>query len=351
MVRDGRQIGGACARQVARGVLVLLLGMAGLGADCVDTSSAGDAGQPPATQDVGGASDAGAGSCRGVATADVCRQRSGCQWLTATCDGGRVVGGCFAGSGWVDADFDCSERSDAGGAGKDAGTAGCGAVSDEATCQGRDACRWWTARCGDQIVDARCIDRDISPESPDCPALDAAGYDAAGDAGAVDAADGGVDAGADAGGGSDAVASDAELDADVHCRMHSNSSDCKSDSRCQWWVDECDGYVIEEACVAADESPTATECRKIPPKECHDIDGEDACRPPNCAWVAEGCGSSPVGSVELTACLPQGTCNSNSDCPTRHKCVHLWADVCYGSACQACGGETTRCVPVDLLKP
>jgi len=338
---EKRQLDGGWIERLLLAAGVAAVGLVGLGASCeAPGTTERDAVEP----DGGAVTDVASSRCRSVSGAETCRERGSCQWLTATCEGGRVIGGCFAGSGWRDASLECPADRDVAAGDVDAGPEGCDAAGSESECRGRGACRWWTAYCGGQLVEARCIDRETTPESPRCAAADGGGSSS--DAGLSDTSGAG-----DTSTASDASADAADLDADAYCRMHSNESDCQSDTRCKWWVDSCDGYLIEERCVAQHTTPSSTSCKQIPREECHEVDSESGCQPPNCEWVAEGCGSGPTGAREVTACLPEGRCKTDADCPANHRCTTLWTDVCHGSACQACGGETSRCVPQTLLNP
>jgi hypothetical protein len=303
----------------------------------------GAAGDPRADAGTEGPTDAAAAACRGIADDEECRSRGNCQWMTVTCDGGGIAGGCYPERGWLEEGPECGATGDTGGASGDVAVS-CADVDGQQTCRSRAGCEWWDEGCGEPT----CLRRDDVPADSGCadvtPGGDTTGTD---DAGYEDT---GQQTSGDTGG--DAATSDSDLDAsEMACRTYSDESSCGSAAHCKWWVDSCDGEVVEERCVSSTASPEPSECQTIPPEECYEREDESSCPAPNCAWVEQGCGSGPTGTESLSNCLPKRGCRSDSDCPASHECTTLWLDPCHDSSCVACGGEVNRCVPPSLLRP
>ena len=298
--------------------------------------------------------DAASAGCRGADQPETCRLRPGCDWLTATCDGGRVVGGCYAMSTGRKVPVDCSSGSDYdAGTAEDLGTA-CRSFSAERTCAQQSGCRWWAPECNGHTVESRCIPEGLSPTPPDCS--DVGSHD--GDAWSLDtgqAADVGhrprdASSGRDAG-VVDAVDAGGHGDATGVCDHHTTKYACRKDAACKWHVDSCGGRVVRQDCIRTGKTPAPVSCKSIRPKNCHAAAGESSCYPPNCDWVVPGCGGGSSNSLKLEACLPSKSCQRDTECPAKHRCVKLWVDPCHDMACRACSQSQKRCVPLTLLNP
>ena len=281
--------------------------------------------------------DAAASMCRGIAKADECRARGSCQWLTVTCDGGGIAAGCYPEEGWLEAVPACGVSGDIGAASGDVATS-CSEVAGEQQCRSRENCEWWTDGCGE----ATCLDlEDVSDDSGCADSSSSADTGAAADASYEDTGQRSDDD-TDGDAGTSGSASDG---GSMACRSYSDESACGSASHCKWWVDSCDGAVVEKRCVSQTDSPEPSECQRIPPNKCHEREDESSCPAPNCAWVEQGCGSGPTGTGSLSDCLPSTDCTSDTDCPASHACTTLWIDPCHDGNCLACGREAKRCVP------
>lgn len=333
----------------------------GMGADCTEVG--------PGAADVGAAegyemSDGGgvdaAGRCAPAATPADCRRRTECRWLSATCEGGTVVSGCFPASSGptipVSCGSDAGTASDVGAA--DAGPAAdCGRFREAGTCDAQPRCWWWAPRCGDTSARPRCLSEGELPDEVDrCARTDVGGG-------------GGADVGssADAGSGRDVAvapevayddtghaAADAGTGADVappDCASLTDRGGCGRAAGCKWWSASCHGNVVAERCVPATSYPTPPKCKTVRAGDCYKLQQESRCGGPNCDWVTGGCGQPSVGTVKLNTCLPAGTCRANRDCPTNHLCKKVWLKPCEGRACRSCGTGVMKCVPTGLLKP
>ncbi len=338
-----RTFRGGEAGSIWRSLAVVVACAAGvvLGAGC----SGSDVGPGAAAATSADGSDTGVvdvadSECRGIDEESACRGHRGCEWWAVTCEQGRVLRGCYPSDGWRESSLDCRNPQDAGAPAADA-TASCAEIGGSDRCRAQTGCRWRESDCGPD----RCIDRSLDVAPDEC-ADAGTGGDTAGAGDASHAADASrPDAAVDA-------ASDAPEDAaSMPCHNYSDESTCQARADCRWWVDACDGEIVDERCIGVDASPEPSECRDVPPEECGEADSRDSCYAPNCEWVEQGCGSVPTGAESIRACVPSEGCRRDADCPAEHRCTRLWVDPCYDSACLACGGETRRCVPESLLGP
>lgn len=292
-------------------MLVLVAALMG-GATCGDATTGAPA-EGSGGADASSAADVSATDCRKLPTADPCRRRSGCKWVSVTCGEGRVVAGCFPDDAGPESMIGCS--ADAG------GTTGGGAYCPS------------DANCAQKAEDAG---GDGSADEADATEWDAGGSDTAApsDASGADAAGTDIDA--------------QTADSGSACDGYSTESTCQSDSQCRWWVGTCDGYVVEEKCIEKDGAEPSFTCKSIAPEDCHE-QSESTCYPPNCEWVEEGCGGGTGTTKQVEGCLPSNHCRTDADCPTDHQCVSIWLDPCHDGSCTACGVEEKRCVEDSLL--
>lgn len=280
------------------------------------------------------ASDAGPSNCRGTNSSESCRLRSGCRWLELTCDTGGVAAGCVAEGRTGELPFGCGVGgSDAG---RDAtptdAAVDCSRYSSSASCRARPECRWWSRQCGGDVREA-CVRRDEVPEEPTCPHGD-------------------VQPSSDTSGGETSSDTGVSTDTAVtgECSSVETSTTCRESSQCRWWEPECDGGGAEGECLAEDESLPDDPCDGDDRGMCHENVDEETCGGPDCGWVVAGCGGGYDETSKLDGCLPAGTCESDADCPSDHRCEELWVDPCHDSACTACGERESRCVPTAMLE-
>jgi hypothetical protein len=81
------------------------------------------------------------------------------------------------------------------------------------------------------------------------------------------------------------------------------------------------------------------------PGVCIKLKSQADCQNQGCSWMPRGCGPPPPGHLmdfcyapPLKTCLPGG-------CPGGSVCTGVWIDPCAGSACTACGGQASYCLP------
>lgn len=285
--------------------------------------------------------DAEGSDCRATSSPETCRLRPACRWLELTCDTGRVAAGCVGAERSGPIPFECDAAGSDGASDASATDAGldCGQYGSSAACRARPECRWWSRQCGGEVVEA-CVRRDEVPGEGMCPR-----------GGDTRPSSDTSDASVRDGRASDAATTDVGVWRDGgSCETVEDSDRCRQLDRCRWWSPDCEAEETDGACLAEGDTPPKTKCDEDDRDDCHEIDGETACSDANCGWVAEGCGGGYDETIQVDACLPSGTCDSDADCPSDHRCEELWVDPCHDSQCTACGERETKCMPTTMLE-